>query len=191
MFKGWKNDITNSTGEEIHSLTSSAGYKQIIDKPSHVINNSMLSIDFIFCTNQNVVSNYGPDASMFKKCHHDIIHGKIDIRVPFSPVYVCEVWDCNKENVLNIKKTVSNFNWKRAFENLSVDEKFELFNETLLNIFRKFIPNKKIKRDYRQSPWMTDDIKKFMKRRSKFTKIFYKNGRRNSDYIKVLEKSEE
>ena len=34
----WKNDITNSTGQEINSLTSSAGYKQIIDKPTHVIN---------------------------------------------------------------------------------------------------------------------------------------------------------
>ena len=30
-----------------------------------------------------------------------------------------------------------------------------------------------------------------MKQRSKLTKIFYKNGQRNSDYIKVLEKSEE
>ena len=105
MFKGWKNDIPNSTGEEIDSLTSSAGYKQIIDKPSHVLNNPMPSIDLIFCANQNVVSNYGPDVSIFKKCHHDIIHGKIDIRAAFSPVYVCEVWDYNKENVLNIKKS--------------------------------------------------------------------------------------
>ena len=139
----------------------------------------MPSIDLIFCANQNVVSNYGPDVSMFKKCHHDIIHGKIDIRAAFSPVYVCEIWDYNKENVLNIKKVVSSFNWNRAFENLSVDEKFELLNETLLNIFRKCIPNKKIKRDYCQSPWLIDDIKKFLKRGFKFTKIFYKNGRRN------------
>ena len=39
-------------------LTSSAGYKKIIDKPTHVINNSMSCIDLIFCTNQNVSSNY-------------------------------------------------------------------------------------------------------------------------------------
>ena len=38
---------------------------------------------------------------------------------------------------------------------------------------------------------MTDNIKKSVKQRSKLTKIFYKNGQRNSDYIKVLEKSEE
>ena len=152
----------------------------------------MSCIDLIFCTNQKVISNYGVDVSMFKKCRHNIIHGKIDIRVPLPHVYyVREVWDYNKANVENIKKAVSNFNWNRAFENLSVDEKVELLNETLLNIFRNCIPNKKIKCDYRQPPWMTDNIKKYLKQRPKLTKIFYSNGQRNSDHIKVLEKSEE
>ena len=95
---------------------------------------------------------------MFKKCHHNIIHGKIDIRVPLPPVYVREVWGYNKANVENIKKAISNFNWNRAFENLSVDEKVEILNETL-NIFRNYIPNKKSNCDYRQPIWMTDNIK--------------------------------
>ena len=38
---------------------------------------------------------------------------------------------------------------------------------------------------------MTDNIKKSLKQRSILTKIFYKNGQRNSDHIKVSEKSEE
>ena len=99
---------------------------------------------------------------------------KIDICVPLPPVYVHEVWDYNKANVENIKKAVSNFNWNRAFENLSVDEKVEPLNETLLNIFWNCIPNKKIKCDYCRPPWMTDNIKKSLKQRSKLTKIFYK-----------------
>ena len=80
-----------------------------------------------------------------------------------------EVWDYSKANIENINKAISNFNWTRAFENLS-----ELLNETLLHIFRNYIPNKKIKCDYRQPPWMTDNNKKFLKERSKLTKIFYK-----------------
>ena len=187
----WKNDINTASGQEIESLTSSAGYKQIIDKPAHVINNSMSCIDLIFCTNQNVISNYDVDVSLFNKCHRNIILGKIDIRFPLPPVYVREVWDYSKANVENIKKAVANFNCKRAFENLSVDEKVELLNETLLNIFRNYIPNKKIKCDYRQPPWMTDDIKKSLKQRSKLTKYFYENGQRNSDHVKVLQKSGE
>ena len=38
---------------------------------------------------------------------------------------------------------------------------------------------------------MADNIKKTLKQRSKLTKISYKNGQRNSDHIKVLEKSEQ
>ena len=88
-----------------------------------------------------------------------------------------------------LKKAVYNFTWNGVFENVSVDEKVELLNETLLNIFRNYIPNKKIKCDYRQPPWMTDNIDK--NKLTKLTNLFYKNGQRNSDHIKVLEKSEE
>ena len=55
-----------------------------------------------------------------------------------SNLYVREIWDYNKANIENIK-AVSNFNWNRAVEYLSVVEKFELL------IFWNYIPNKKIK----------------------------------------------
>ena len=38
---GGKMILITHAGQEIESLTSSAGYKQIIDKSTHVINNSM------------------------------------------------------------------------------------------------------------------------------------------------------
>ena len=88
----WQNDITNSTGQEIDSLTLSAGYKQMIDRPIHVINNSMSCINLSIWTNQSVISNYGVYVSIFDKCHHNIIIGEINIRVPLPPVYVREVW---------------------------------------------------------------------------------------------------
>ena len=83
------------------------------------------------------------------------------------------------------------FDWNKAFENLSVDEKVDFLNKTLLSIFINYIPNKKIKCDYLQPPWMTDNIKKSLKERCKLTKFLYKNGQRKIDHDKVLEKSEE
>ena len=80
---------------------------------------------------------------MFQFLINGIIYGKINIRVPLLQIYVCEVWDCSKINVGNIKKAIYNFNGK-AFENLSIDEKVALLNQTLLNIFRSYIPNKKV-----------------------------------------------
>ena len=151
----------------------------------------MSCIDLIFCTNTNVISKHGVDVSIFEKCHHNIIFGKIDIRVPLPPAYVHEVWDYSKANAENIKKAISSFNWNKAFENLSIDAKVELLNETLLNIFRNYIPNKKIKCDYRQPPWMNDNIKRKLKQRTKLIKYFYKNGQMKCDYDKILEKSAE
>ena len=93
----WKNDITNLQGQELDSLTLSAGCNQIIDNPTHVINTSMSCIDLIFCTNQSVISNHGVDV------------GKINICIPLPPKYVREVWYYEKANIENIKKAISNF----------------------------------------------------------------------------------
>ena len=51
------------------------------------------------------------------------------------------------------------------------------------------IKKSKCKCNYRQIPWMTDDVKKYLKKRSKSTKSYYKNGQQKSDYDKVLGKS--
>ena len=86
----WKNDITNLTGEEIDTLTSSAGYAQIIDKPTHILNNSMSCIDLIFCTNKNLISNHGVDVSIFHKCHHNITQYISQNRYSRThPSYIC------------------------------------------------------------------------------------------------------
>ena len=83
---GGKNDITNHQGQELDSITLSAGYNLITDKPTHVINTSMSCIGLIFCTNQ--ISNHEVDVPIFDKCHHDIIYGNINIRVSLPPTYV-------------------------------------------------------------------------------------------------------
>ena len=99
----WKNDINNLQGQELDSLTLSAGYNQIIDKPTHVINTSMSCIDLIFCTNQSVISNHGVDVSIFDKCHHNIIYGKVNIRVPYySLQHTCERSGIIKKQILKI-----------------------------------------------------------------------------------------
>ena len=40
-----------------------------------------------------------------------------------------------------MQQAISRFNWKKAFESLSINEKVDLLNATLLNVFRNYIPN--------------------------------------------------
>ena len=65
-----------------------------------------------------------------------------------------------------------------------IDAKLELLNETLLNIFRNYIPNEKIKCHYHQPPSMNENIKRKLKQRTK-------NGQIKCEYDKILEKSTE
>ena len=109
-------------------------------------------IDLIFCNKLNLLSNYDVDLPLFEKSHHNIIFGKINILILLPPNYVCEVWDYSYANTENIQKAVWDFDWEKAFGSLSVDRKVDPLNETLLNIFRDCIPNKKIKLTYCEPP---------------------------------------
>ena len=111
----WKSDITNTAGRERDCLTSSAWYLQIIDKLTYTLNNSISCIGFIFCTNANVISKHGVDASVLEKYHHIFIFDKVELYVPPTPVYVREVWDYSKKNAENINKAISNVNWNKRF----------------------------------------------------------------------------
>ena len=62
-----------------------------------------------------------------------------------------------------------------------MDSKVDILNETLLNIFWSYTPNKKNQCDYRQPPWMTNNIKRSLKESSKLTKRYYKNGQKKKD----------
>ena len=96
-----KNGIINLQGQELDSFTLSAGYNQITDKPTHNINNSLSCIDLAFCSDQSVISNHGIDVSIFDKCHHNIIYGKIN-KVYLSLQHMCKRSGIMKKQILKI-----------------------------------------------------------------------------------------
>ena len=78
------------------------------------------------------------------------IYGKINIPATLPPIYVREVWDyrnAKDENIIK-KRYLTLF--------LTLDEKVPLLNQTLVNIFRNYIPYKEINSKYWQHPWMTN-----------------------------------
>ena len=79
-----------------------------------------------------------------------IIYGKINISVTLPPIYIREVWDYRNAKDENIKKK----RYLTLF--LTLDEKVPLLNQTLVNIFRNYIPYKEINSKYWQHPWMTN-----------------------------------
>ena len=82
----------------------------------------------------------------------------ISANISLPPSYSREVWDYKNANVEEIQKPTSLFNWEKAFENLSIDEKVGLLDNILLNLFRNFILNKIVKCSYKHFSWMIKQI---------------------------------
>ena len=93
----WSQDITNSQGSIIDTLTSTSGNHQLINLPSHMANTSSSCNDLIFTSNPNLITEFGIEKSLYAdSCHHNIVFGKMNLNVSLPPPYTSEVWDYKK-----------------------------------------------------------------------------------------------
>ena len=110
---------------ELDSITTTAGYSQMINKPTHFINESSSCIDLIFSSNTSFVKNCGSGSKLliYEKCHHNIIYRTLNFNISLPPLYYRDVWDYKHANTESIQKAISTFNWSKAFLHRNSNEK--------------------------------------------------------------------
>ena len=89
----WSNDINTTEGLKLFSLTSSNGFNQIIDEPTHIQAKSTSCIDLIFTDQPNLSVNSGVHASLHPNCHHQIVHSRYNLHINYPPPYQRLIWD--------------------------------------------------------------------------------------------------
>ena len=57
-------------------------------------------------------------------------------------------------NTDSIQKALKQINWRFLFSNKSVHQQIEILNNTLMNVFSNFIPNKFVTFNENDPPWM-------------------------------------
>ena len=70
----WSKDIDTTKESNLFSLTSSNGFLQLTNEPTHIQTSSSSCIDLIFTNQPNLSVNSGVHASLHPNCHHQIIH---------------------------------------------------------------------------------------------------------------------
>ena len=93
--------------------------------------------------------------SLHPKCHYQIIHCKLNLKVVYPPSYQRLVWDFKRANIDAIRKAIKLIDWHFMFLNKTVHEQVSVFNNCLFNIFTNYIPHKNIIFDDRDPPWLT------------------------------------
>ena len=77
-----------------------------------------------------------------------------------------------------------------AFQNKDINDKIKILNETLLNIFSNFIPNKISKFDYQKPVWMNKEITLLLKKRLKPVKKYYNDPTNHNKSLMVTTANE-
>ena len=74
-------------------------------------------------------------------------------------------------------------NWERLFDQEDINAQVVALNETILNFFRNYVPNKYITIDEEDSAWMNETIKSIAKAKNALYKKYIQNGRFESDFV--------
>ena len=164
-------DKTTYEGKNLESLTSQCGFKLVISDPTHILVSSSSCIYLIFTSQSNLVLNSGVHSSLHPNCHYQIIHAKFNLKISYPPPYervVCHYQDANNDL---IQRSISQFNWERAFSNKGVNQQISIFNETIRNIMANFIPQEtKIFSD-QEVPWINNKVKTMIQEKNKIYQL--------------------
>ena len=79
------NDKTRFEGSQIEFLGSQFAMFQVINEPTHILDNSKSCIDLIFTSQPNMIMDSGVHPSLHSNCHHQIIYAKFDLKVFYPP----------------------------------------------------------------------------------------------------------
>ena len=119
---------------------------------------------------------------MHPNCHHQIIHSSFNLNINYPPPYQRLIWDYKKAYPLKITSALDSVNWKKLFDKKDITAQVTALNETILNVFRNYVPSKYITIDDRDPVWMNELIKSKIEKKNMLYKQYIQNGRFESDF---------
>ena len=148
------NGKSNYEKTKINCLATDYDFKQVINEPTHLHENSSSCIDLIFTSQPNLVMDAGIHLPLHANCHHQILYAKFNLKIHYPPPSE------RKAHINLIRRAMNKFNWERAFSILISNEMVSVYNTAIKNIIANFIPHKTIICDDRHPPWIDNIVKK-------------------------------
>ena len=176
----WPAGNTNVEGREIEELFFSLNLTQVISEPTNFTPNCNPSCIDLIVT--NLMLDSGTRLSLDPVCHHQIIHAKVNCRIPPPPPCERRTWHYQKANVDAIGRCMNSFPWAQHLSlNSDVNWQVKSFTEIILNIMSNFVPNEIRKIIPRDPPWISRDLKSMLNKKNRLYKSYKKHGYKPED----------
>ena len=158
---------------------------QMIEEPTKIRNEGSSCIDLIITDQANSFVAYGVHPSLDEHCQHQIIYGNLNVSLPSPPPYRRTINDYPKADVHVIKESISSTYWASLLYGLSPTEMVDKFIDVLSELFTLHIPNRVVKCDDRDPPWMKQELNTAIKRKHRVYAKFVKRRRKMEDWNHV------
>ena len=157
----WPQGDTNTEGREIEEVFDELKLSQIISEATNFTPNKNPScIDLIATDQPNLILNCGTRPSLDPFCHHQIVHCKINFRIPPQPPCERRTWYYQRANLDAIRRGMNSFPWEQHLRlNNDVNWQVKSFTEIVLNIMSNFIPNEVKRIVSRDLSWIDKELK--------------------------------
>ena len=179
----WPNGNLTAEGIKIEDLTSHLGLSQLISEPTNFEPNKNPScIDLVFTDQPNLVLESGTKPSLDPFCHHQITFCRFNYRIPPPPAFERKIWIYEKANITHLRASIRNFNWTdHLSSNCDINWQVNSFTNIILNIFSNFVPNKIVKINPRDPPWISGELKRMLNRQQRLFRNFKRHGCKPED----------
>ena len=169
-------------GSALDELIETNDMQQLIDEPTNVRGDGMSCIDLIITDQPNMFVEAGVHPSLDEYCQHQIVYGKVNVRLPPPPPYHRKIWDYPMANDRAIIDAITSIDWQSKCTGIGPEEMTSVFTNKLSSIFTTFIPNRIAKFNDKDPPWVTNAVKTAIKRKKRVYKNFLRIGRRQVDW---------
>ena len=107
-------------GMATKNISSQHGLYQVINEPTHILENSSSCIDLIFTSQPNLITKSVVHPSLHANCHHQVIYAKFNLTAHYPHPYEREVWHYKEADYYLIRRSIEIFDWDKAFTNSNV-----------------------------------------------------------------------
>ena len=183
----WPDGDTTPEGSALEDLFTLLGLSQLISEPTNFESHKNPScIDLIITDQPNLILDSETRPSLDPYCHHQIIYGKINFRIPPPPPFERKIWHFKRANLAAIKMSMTSFPWLQHFS-LNPDPNWQVktFTDIFLNIMLNFIPNEIKLNSLRDTPWITKHLKTLLRKKTRLYKNYKRHGYKADDKIRL------
>jgi hypothetical protein len=146
---------------------------------------SSSNLDVIASNCNDLIIEYGQtEASGFSE--HDLIYAAFNLKVPRIQKKTITYRDFKRLDQGNIFEYGNLLPWENIYKLKDINEKVELFNDLMMNVYETCVPLKTVRIKKHTNPWMADELKQLLKERDRLRKVFAKS--KNPDDYEVFRK---